>query len=103
MDLLKDKKDKLEIIAKELLEKEIIFQSDLDRLIGKRPFDRQTTYEEFTNGTLEAKRKEKKASDDKKTKAKAKKLKAEEEKERLLEKPEKDEKTIVSADPKVVK
>ena len=48
--LLHDKRDKLEILAKELLEKEIIFQSDLERLIGKRPFDKQTTYQAFTNG-----------------------------------------------------
>ncbi len=40
----------LDVIAKELLEKEIIFQSDLERLIGKRPFDHPTTYEHFTNG-----------------------------------------------------
>ncbi len=36
-ELLKEKGKELEIIAKELLEKEIIFQGDLDRLIGKRP------------------------------------------------------------------
>ncbi|MBA4144428.1 MAG: peptidase M41 [Cytophaga sp.] len=42
-------RDKLEIIANVLLEKEIIFQSDLERLIGKRPFAAQTTYEKFTN------------------------------------------------------
>jgi cell division protease FtsH len=41
----------LDIIAKELLEKEILFQADLERLIGKRPFERQTTYQEFTNGS----------------------------------------------------
>ncbi len=46
--LLTDKKKELEIVAKELLEKEIIFQSDLEELIGKRPFDRQTTYQAFT-------------------------------------------------------
>ncbi|NJN42203.1 MAG: ATP-dependent zinc metalloprotease FtsH [Flammeovirgaceae bacterium] len=48
-DLLEKHRDKLEIIAKELLEKEIIFQSDLERLIGKRPFVNQTTYQKFTN------------------------------------------------------
>ena len=48
--LLKSKKKELEIVAKELLEKEIIFQSDLERLIGKRPFEKQTTYQAFTNG-----------------------------------------------------
>ena len=48
--LLLDKKEALEIVARELLDKEIIFQSDLERLIGKRPFDKQTTYQAFTNG-----------------------------------------------------
>ncbi len=40
----------LEVIAKELLEKEILFQADLARLIGKRPFAAETTYQKFTNG-----------------------------------------------------
>ncbi len=48
--LLQDHRDHLEVIAKELLEKEILFQSDLERLIGKRPFAAQTTYQKFTNG-----------------------------------------------------
>jgi AFG3 family protein len=47
--LLTDHRDHLEIIAKELLEKEILFQGDLERLIGKRPFAHQTTYEKFTS------------------------------------------------------
>ena len=50
--LLMDKRDELEKIAKELLEKEIIFQSDLEDLIGKRPFEKETNYEAFTNGSL---------------------------------------------------
>ncbi len=37
-----------EVIAQELLEKEILFQTDLTRLIGKRPFAKETTYEAFT-------------------------------------------------------
>ncbi len=49
-NLLNDHRDKLEIIAKELLEKEILFQTDLERLIGKRPFSQQTNYEKYTNG-----------------------------------------------------
>jgi AFG3 family protein len=48
--LLTQHRQHLEVIAKELLEKEILFQSDLERLIGKRPFDKLTTYQEFTNG-----------------------------------------------------
>ena len=46
--MLNEKVEELEIVAKELLDKEIIFQSDLERLIGKRPFARETTYEAFT-------------------------------------------------------
>ena len=46
--LLKSKEPELEILAKELLEKEILFQSDLENLIGKRPFAKETTYEAFT-------------------------------------------------------
>lgn len=52
--LLLSKKKELEIVAKELLEKEIIFQSDLERLIGKRPFERQTAYEAYTNAKVVA-------------------------------------------------
>ncbi|MDH5475054.1 MAG: ATP-dependent zinc metalloprotease FtsH [Cyclobacteriaceae bacterium] len=49
-ELLSKRKEELEIIAKELLEKEIIFQADLERLIGKRPFEHQTNYDTYTNG-----------------------------------------------------
>jgi len=48
-DLLTHRLKELEILAKELLEKEILFQADLERLIGKRPFDTETTYQAFTN------------------------------------------------------
>ena len=37
-------------MAQELLKKEILFQADLEKLIGERPFEKQTTYEAFTNG-----------------------------------------------------
>ncbi|HEX5026368.1 MAG TPA: hypothetical protein VFV68_13905, partial [Agriterribacter sp.] len=37
--LLLDKKRQVEIIAKELLTREVLFQSDLEHLIGKRPFE----------------------------------------------------------------
>ena len=37
--LLVDKKDKVEILAKELLTKEVLYQSDVEILIGKRPFE----------------------------------------------------------------
>jgi cell division protease FtsH len=56
--LLSKHRQHLEVIAKELLEKEILFQSDLERLIGKRPFEKQTTYQQFTNGTGQYEKKE---------------------------------------------
>jgi cell division protease FtsH len=48
--LLTQHRQHLDMIAKELLEKEILFQADLERLIGKRPFEKLTTYQQFTNG-----------------------------------------------------
>ncbi|MBI1769855.1 MAG: ATP-dependent zinc metalloprotease FtsH [Bacteroidetes bacterium] len=58
MKLLMEHRDHLEVIARELLEKEILFQSDLERLIGKRPFAHQTAYEKFTNGAVQPVKKE---------------------------------------------
>lgn len=55
--LLTDKKEQLEILAKELLDKEIIFQSDLEGLIGKRPFEKETTYQAYTNSNGKIKEK----------------------------------------------
>jgi cell division protease FtsH len=37
-ELLKSKRTELEVIAKELLEKEVIFKADIERLIGPRPY-----------------------------------------------------------------
>ncbi|MEO1653866.1 MAG: peptidase M41, partial [Bacteroidota bacterium] len=61
--LLKEKSNELEVVAKELLDKEIIFQTDLERLIGKRPFDTQTTYEAYTNPNGHDTKKEDEISD----------------------------------------
>ncbi|MXV14914.1 ATP-dependent zinc metalloprotease FtsH [Hufsiella ginkgonis] len=48
--LLIDNQEGLEKLARKLLEKEILFQSDLEEILGKRPFDTRTTYDEFVNG-----------------------------------------------------
>lgn len=61
-NLLIKHRDHLEVIAKELLEKEILFQADLERLIGKRPFAGQTTYQKFTNGKTASEKKEEEAA-----------------------------------------
>lgn len=39
--LLEDNKDKLTTLADRLLEKEVIFKDDLERIFGKRPFDKE--------------------------------------------------------------
>ncbi len=49
-DLLTEKRDGLNKLAEKLLEKEILFQSDLEEILGKRPFNNRTTYDEFVNG-----------------------------------------------------
>ena len=54
-ELLTHRIKELDILAKELLEKEILFQADLERLIGKRPFDKETTYQAFTNKKTDVK------------------------------------------------
>jgi cell division protease FtsH len=38
-DLLKEKKADVEKLAEALLDKEVLFQSDVEKLIGRRPFD----------------------------------------------------------------
>jgi AFG3 family protein len=47
--LLTERKKELETIAEVLLQKEILYQYDLEELIGKRPFDKRTTLQEFTD------------------------------------------------------
>jgi cell division protease FtsH len=48
-ELLTHHIDHLNVLAKELLKREVIYQSDLEKLIGKRPFEAQTTYDSFVN------------------------------------------------------
>ncbi len=43
--LLTEKKEQVRILAEELLEKEVLFQSDVEALIGKRPFEEKKALE----------------------------------------------------------
>ncbi len=52
--LLLDKKESLEAVAQQLLDKEVLFQSDLVTLLGKRPFAHDSEYQDFVNGKVEA-------------------------------------------------
>ncbi len=75
--LLTDKRDSLTALAEALLEKEVLFQNDLESLVGPRPFEQLTTYQEFIKGETEKKRKDAKeereqAENDKIAEAKAK-------------------------------
>ena len=49
-ELLTNKKPELEKLAQELLKKEILFQYDLENIIGKRPFEHKTNYESYMEG-----------------------------------------------------
>lgn len=48
-NLLVERRTELETVAQELLKKEIVYQYDLEKMIGKRPFDKRTTLQEFTD------------------------------------------------------
>ncbi|MEH0154378.1 ATP-dependent zinc metalloprotease FtsH [Limibacter armeniacum] len=53
-ELLNKHRTELETLAKELLDKEILYQNDLNRLIGERPHGTKTTYQEYTQGHHDA-------------------------------------------------
>lgn len=47
--LLIEKKNEVEILAKELLKKEVLFQSDVEALIGKRPYEEKKALDFIDN------------------------------------------------------
>ena len=49
VELLENNKDKLTILAELLLEKEVIFKDDLQKIFGKRPFEQDEEKEEKNN------------------------------------------------------
>jgi cell division protease FtsH len=49
--LLREKRAQVEKLAEELLVKEVLFQSDVEKLIGKRPFREQKTLDVDDNGS----------------------------------------------------
>jgi cell division protease FtsH len=50
--LLNEKRNELELVAQELLKKEVIFQTDIERIIGKRPYEKSHTAVEQKNKEL---------------------------------------------------
>ncbi len=57
-ELLNQKKEELEKLAQALLKREILFQTDLEAIIGKRPFETKTTYQDFVDNSDDENQKE---------------------------------------------
>jgi len=53
LEVLTEHKDKLTTLAERLLEKEVIFKEDLEKIFGKRPFAGESTEEGLTERTSE--------------------------------------------------
>uniref|UniRef100_A0A4W6EGT4 AFG3-like AAA ATPase 1 n=1 Tax=Lates calcarifer TaxID=8187 RepID=A0A4W6EGT4_LATCA len=51
LQLIQEKKDLVEKVGKRLLEKEVLVKADMVELLGPRPFEEKSTYEEFVEGT----------------------------------------------------
>jgi cell division protease FtsH len=76
IDILEENKDKLIELAEILVEKEVIFEGDLKKIFGDRPFDKEVTEKVNETATAE-KETEAKKSGDKKAKNKGEKPVAE--------------------------
>ena len=50
IELLTQHRNDVEILAKQLLKKEVLFQSDVENLIGKRPFEEKKLLDVDQNG-----------------------------------------------------
>ncbi|XP_041852209.1 AFG3-like protein 1 [Melanotaenia boesemani] len=51
LQLIQDKKDLVEMVGKRLLDREVLDKADMLELLGPRPFEEKSTYEEFVEGT----------------------------------------------------
>lgn len=51
IEILQEHKDKLILLANRLLEKEVIFKDDLEKIFGKRPFEVEAEAKESTDNT----------------------------------------------------
>jgi cell division protease FtsH len=63
ISILEENKDKLTTLAKRLLEKEVIFKDDLEKIFGKRPFSKDIEEEALAVKAREAKAEEVKAEE----------------------------------------
>ncbi|NGZ89243.1 ATP-dependent zinc metalloprotease FtsH [Psychroflexus maritimus] len=67
INILKDNKDKLVNLAEKLLEKEVIFKDDMEKIFGKRPFKKKEMVENKASKASRLTSEKKKAEEDRKT------------------------------------
>ncbi|KAG7254570.1 hypothetical protein CRUP_029409 [Coryphaenoides rupestris] len=51
LELIQEKKDMVDMVGRRLLEKEVLDKADMLELLGPRPFEEKSTYEDFVEGT----------------------------------------------------
>ncbi|KAG1934097.1 AFG3-like protein 1 [Pimephales promelas] len=51
LELVSEKREQVEMVGKRLLEKEVLDKADMVELLGARPFEEKSTYEDFVEGT----------------------------------------------------
>lgn len=51
LELVTEKREQVDMVGKRLLEKEVLDKADMLELLGARPFEEKSTYEEFVEGT----------------------------------------------------
>ncbi|XP_051975745.1 AFG3-like protein 1 [Xyrauchen texanus] len=51
LELITEKRDYVEMVGKRLLDREVLNKADMIELLGPRPFEEKSTYEEFVEGT----------------------------------------------------
>lgn len=67
INILKDNKDKLVNLAEKLLEKEVIFKDDMEKIFGKRPFKKKEMVENKASKASRLTSEKKKAEENRKT------------------------------------
>jgi len=79
--ILDQNREKLTVLAELLLEREVIFKDDLEKIFGKRPFEEQEQFEDAEELVAEVELEQEKAEESTKEKIESKKIEKESEEE----------------------